>query len=391
MTNPTVTVLMAVFNAESYLREAIASVLSQTLPDFELVIVDDCSTDGSWPIVVDAASADNRILPVRRVAQGGASAALNLGLAQARGAYVTRQDGDDVSVPTRLAEQVAFLETHQEVGAAGTQAFFIDPAGAVLGVTSFPEVDSEIQPALLDRMCFIGPTVMARRDAFERAGFSFDEALAGSEDYDLCLRLAEVAALANLSGKLYRYRQHASSVSHHQRHRQLFRKALGLEKAMQRRFGESPPAEMRALVARDYLRAGVVAHAAGAATAREAYVASAVSTDPSVFGNIAAIEKMVRRYAPGAPIGSTLDFTRSVFDVVLPRNKRLNSLRRRLVRELHVRQLWSDVQQDPAKVKQHVWRALRSNPACVANRGVLRLLMRHGFGSARQTSSPQTR
>ncbi len=179
---PRVSVLMTVFNTEAYLRASIDSVLSQTLEDFELIIVDDCSSDGSWPMVTAAAARDRRIVAIRRDRQGGASAALNSGLLHASGTYLTRQDSDDLSTPTRLAEQVAFLERHPEVGAAGTAVLLVDAAGNQLGTSAFPETDREIQPALLDYMCFCGPTVMMRSSAFEAAGLCLVVCLSGSED-----------------------------------------------------------------------------------------------------------------------------------------------------------------------------------------------------------------
>jgi glycosyltransferase involved in cell wall biosynthesis len=372
---PRVSVLMTVFNTEAYLRASIDSVLSQTLEDFELIIVDDCSSDGSWPMVTAAAARDRRIVAIRRDRQGGASAALNSGLLHASGTYLTRQDSDDLSTPTRLAEQVAFLERHPEVGAAGTAVLLVDAAGNQLGTSAFPETDREIQPALLDYMCFCGPTVMMRRTAFEAAGLSFDESLSGSEDYDLCLRLGEVGSLANVPLPLYVYRQHASSVSHAKRSQQLVRKAQALEKALHRRFGSAPPSAGIGYVARDYLRAAVIGHAMRESRGTRDLVERAVSLEPGLLLNAPLVEKIVRKYTPSGPVGAALTFTESLFKDVFPPTRSLNRLKRRLIAELHMREVFAASQGgDASAIRAHLWPAIRSNPSWLTNRGVFALL-----------------
>jgi glycosyltransferase involved in cell wall biosynthesis len=375
MSAPRVSVLMTVFNTGGFVKDAVDSVLSQTLTDFELIVVDDCSSDDSWSIVEQSAAADSRIVAIRRGERGGASAGLNEGLRRATGQYIVRQDGDDLSTPTRLAEQVAFLEANPHIGAVGTQAVLIDPAGARIGLTTLPETDAEIQPALVDQMCFIGPAMMVRRSAFERAGFSFDESLSGSEDYDLCLRLAEVAGLANMPEALYLYRQHPSSVSHSQRPMQLFRKAVALENAVHRRFGAAPPAEALRNVARDYVRAAVVGHAMNEAGGHQDCLARALALCPGFFRNIDIVEQVVRKYTPRTSVDAALQFTSSLFRDVLPRTRRLGWLKRRLVAELHVREVFGS--RDSRTIVQHLLAAVRANPVWLMNPGVLSLFVRH--------------
>lgn len=370
MSTPAVSVLMTVFNTKAYLREAIDSILSQTVQDFELIVIDDGSTDGGWELIQELAARDARVVPLRRDVRGGASAGLNLGLARARGQLLTRQDSDDVSLPSRLAAQMAFLEGNPDVGVVGTGAVMIDPEGRPLRDFTVPETNAEIQATLLDRMC-LGPHVMIRRSAFEAAGLRFDESLSGSEDYDLCLRLAEVTSIVNLREQLYLYRQHPSSVSHLQRHRQLRRKAIALENALVRRHGAAAAPDQFSLVARDYLRAGVLAHGAGESTDAAECVARAVAHDPELRRSAAALENIVRVYGTRLAPEAALTFTATLFDAVLPQHPHLARLRRALLAEIHMRGAFDARREGRGgDVARHLWPALRLDPSWLGNRAV---------------------
>lgn len=383
MSRPVVTVLMAVYNNGAYVQEAIDGVLAQTLSNLELIVVDDASSDDSWAIVEAAAARDSRIVARRRSSNGGASRALNDGLACATGEFITRQDGDDVSLPERLAEQVAFLERETGAAAVGTQAVLIDETGTRLSETRFPASNDTIQATLIETMCFVGPSVMARRSAFERVGLWFDDALSGTEDYDLCLRLAEQGSLGNLATPLYLYRQHGASVSHRQRHQQLSRKAQAVERAVRRRHGADAPAEAWADVARDYLRAAVVAHATRDVVACRVWVEKARSFNAGIFGDDALVERVIRRYLPTVPAASRARFAETLFDETLPATPQLEALRRRLVPELHMSALMTSGG-GPGGVSSHLWPAIRSNPAWLLKREVIALLVRSATGRPRR-------
>lgn len=383
MSRPVVTVLMAVYNNGAYVQEAIDSVLAQTLPELELVVVDDASSDDSWAIVEAAAARDSRIVARRRSANGGASRALNDGLACAAGEYITRQDGDDVSLPHRLAEQVAFLEIEPGAAAVGTQAVLVDETGTRLSQTRFPIANDAIQGTLIETMCFVGPTVMARRSAFERVGLWFDDALSGTEDYDLCLRLAEAGTLANLAAPLYLYRQHGASVSHRQRHQQLSRKAQAIERAVHRRYGADAPAAAWIDVARDYLRAAVVAHTTQEHEASLAWIDKARSFYPGIFADQELVERVIRRYLPSLPPEARAGFAETLLDGTLPPTPQLTDLRRRLVPELQLSALMNSGG-EPGGVSSHLWPAIRSNPTWLLKREVLTLLLRSATGHHRR-------
>lgn len=375
MTGPTVSVLMTVFNTEKYLCQAIDSVLSQTCRDLELIVIDDCSTDDGWSLIVDAASRDSRVRAIRRDHNCGAGGSLNNGLAVATGAFITRQDSDDISAPTRVAEQLAYLDSHPNVGAVGTQAQVIDSTGQRLEVTAFPTSTEEIGKTLLDYMCLVGPTVMVRRSVFERIGFAFDDESSGSEDYDLCLRVADVADIANLTTPLYLYRQHQSSVSQSQRSIQMRRKARALEKTAYRRFGPAPPPAAFVHAARDYVKAAVIGHATGEPVGKQDCIARALALNPEMFASTDLLESVVRRHTPPVAVDAAVEFTQSLFNEVLPPTLAVKRLKRRLVADLHLAEVFREpVTGMPTPADNHLWSAIRSNPAWLANRGVLSLV-----------------
>ncbi|HEY2584989.1 MAG TPA: glycosyltransferase [Tepidisphaeraceae bacterium] len=206
--NPLVSVLMPAYNARRYVAEAIESVLAQTYRDFEFLIIDDGSTDDTAEIVNRYAAADDRIRVLKR-SNGGVGAALNAGLAEARGELVARMDSDDVCLPERFARQVEFLRETPDCVLVGCRVLLIDPDGEPLfEMTDIPTAHAEIDEKLLQvRWSIVHPTVMMRRDVVRRLG-GYDNELVPVEDHDLFLRLAEVGRLANLPQVLLRYRKH---------------------------------------------------------------------------------------------------------------------------------------------------------------------------------------
>jgi glycosyltransferase involved in cell wall biosynthesis len=198
MTAPTVSVLMAVHDGAPWVADAVRSVLGQTLADLELIVVDDASTDATPDLL--AGITDGRVHVAKR-AREGLTRALNHALGRARAPLVARLDADDVSLPERLARQVAFLERHPDVGVIGTAAREVDARGHELGVVRPPEDDAAIRRALIRRNPMLHSTVMVRRALLARVG-GYDETFAVAQDYDLWLRLTAVTRLANLAEPL---------------------------------------------------------------------------------------------------------------------------------------------------------------------------------------------
>lgn len=208
---PVVSVLMPVYQAAPYVVAAVESILAQSLRELELVIVDDGSTDGTGELCAAIAARDPRVVLVR-ASHEGIVAALNRGLALARGRYLARMDGDDVALPERLAAQLRHLDAHPDVVALGTAVEVIDPEGRPLGPIVHPTTHEEIERELLRGHGSINhPSVVMRTDAVRAVG-GYRSAFEYVEDQDLFLRLGERGRLANLAAPLLHHREHLGSV-----------------------------------------------------------------------------------------------------------------------------------------------------------------------------------
>ncbi|UPS91675.1 glycosyltransferase family 2 protein [Bizionia sp. M204] len=206
-TNPKVTVLMPIYNCDQYVGEAIDSILGQTFTDFEFLIIDDASTDKTVSIV--KGYSDSRIKFIRKPKNTGYTNSLNYGLAMAKGAYIARMDGDDISLPERFAKQVTFMDAYPEVVACGT-TYSIIGSGIIKKV---PINHGDIKVQLLQKTCFGHPTVMLRKAVFEKFKVAYNSDREPAEDYDLWVRLLKYGKLANLPGVLLSYRVHDGQVS----------------------------------------------------------------------------------------------------------------------------------------------------------------------------------
>jgi glycosyltransferase involved in cell wall biosynthesis len=201
-----------VFNAAPFLGEAVESVLNQTLEDLEFLIYDDGSTDGSREMLADFARRDSRIRYFPRE-HAGYVTWLNAGIEAARAPLIARMDADDISLPTRLAEQHAFLLQNPACVAVGTDCLSIDVDGEPL-CSSRKETDpARLLELLLDGTfgVILHPTAMFRRVAALEAG-GYRKQFETTEDLDLWCRLSHLGQLANLPRVLLHYRHHAGSV-----------------------------------------------------------------------------------------------------------------------------------------------------------------------------------
>jgi glycosyltransferase involved in cell wall biosynthesis len=194
VTTPAVSVLMGVWNGAPRVREAIESVLGQTLGDLELVVVDDGSTDATASILD---SFDDARVRVTRQPRGGLTSALRSALGLARAPLVARLDADDVALPERLERQRDFLERHPEVGLLGTAAREVDATGREVGVARPPTEDAALRGALIRHNPFVHSSMMMRRSALEQAG-GYDPSFPVAQDYDLWMRMSRVTRMANL-------------------------------------------------------------------------------------------------------------------------------------------------------------------------------------------------
>jgi hypothetical protein len=207
-----VSVLMSVYNGEQFLAEAMESVLTQTLGDFELIVIDDGSTDGSSEILERYRADDSRVVIHTQPNQGRA-AALNTGIALSRAPLIARLDADDIAMPDRLGLQHRFLAEHTDLAVVGGAVVFIDDAGRAFADVTYPPTDAAIRASLAERMTpFVHSAVMVRKEALERVG-GYRSVFINADDIDLWLRTAEHYRLANLTETVVRYRVHRSQAT----------------------------------------------------------------------------------------------------------------------------------------------------------------------------------
>ena len=209
---PTLSVVMSVYNAESYLHKAVDSVLDQTFKDFEFIIIDDCSTDNSLQILEAYVQKDNRITLIKKDQNKGAVGFienLNLGLQKSKGKYIARMDADDISVPERFEKQLIFLDSDPELFMVGSSLEMIDENDNFIKIlTALPD-DVAIKKAMYKNIALYHPSLMFRND-----NIHYREKMRSCEDYDLFFRLMLAGKkMANIPEPLLRYRVLPASMS----------------------------------------------------------------------------------------------------------------------------------------------------------------------------------
>ncbi|HDP69639.1 MAG TPA: glycosyltransferase [Actinobacteria bacterium] len=192
---PKVSVIMSVYNGEKYLKESAESILHQTFPDFEFIIVNDGSTDKTPEIL--RSFNDERIKVINQENMG-LTRSLNKAINLVRGEYVARMDADDVSFPERLEYQVKFLDENPDVGMVGTACKEIDSKGRLIGDCVFPTIDNELRKVLIKYNPFVHASVMIRRTVIDKAGI-YDESFSSAQDYEFWFRIAKFYKIANLA------------------------------------------------------------------------------------------------------------------------------------------------------------------------------------------------
>ncbi|WP_299888584.1 glycosyltransferase family 2 protein [uncultured Lacinutrix sp.] len=204
---PLITVLIPTYNCELYVKEAVQSILDQTYSNFECIIIDDCSTDKTIEIL--KSFNDNRIKLIEKPKNSGYTNSLNYGLTIAKGKYIARMDGDDISLPTRFEKQVAIFETNPKLVVCGSIFQIIDSDQVIYN----PESHQEITLAMLKDSAIGHPTAMLRASTLKEHNINYDVSKEPAEDYDLWVRLLEFGEFYNIQELLFLYRVHEGQVS----------------------------------------------------------------------------------------------------------------------------------------------------------------------------------
>ena len=237
---PKVSVVMSVYNGERFLRQAVDSILAQTFTDFEFVVVDDGSTDGTAEILKGYTDPRLRVISQENI---GLIGSLNRAVDIASGEYIARMDADDISSPRRLELQLEWLESHPHTAVLGTQVLEIGDDGHTIRRHYYPTEGAAIAKALLQGATAIchGSAVF-RRACFQRVG-GYRQRFEHAEDYDLWLRTIESWNMENLPHVLYQKRLTIESVSFAHFLQQQRSAAFALECARHRRDGLPEPSK----------------------------------------------------------------------------------------------------------------------------------------------------
>lgn len=210
MNKPALSVILPVFNGHEYLSCSIESILSQTFSNFELIIVNDGSTDDTEQII--KSFSDPRVVMINNKLNLGVACSLQLGVKKAQSEVIVRADGDDICDKERFQKQLDYLEAHPEVVLLGTSARVIDQNGCKVGEINSPETDHSIRRQIFRKNPFIHSSVMFRNSAYYKAG-GYRKFFNGAEDYELWFRMLKYGKAANLGISLIARRVHGTSVT----------------------------------------------------------------------------------------------------------------------------------------------------------------------------------
>ena len=209
---PLVSVILAIHNGADYCREAVDSVLAQEYSNFELVILDDASTDNTADIIREYAENDSRIVFETLPRQESLSDVLNIGIGKSSGKYVSRIDHDDRMTPKRLKLQVQLMEKHPDVVVCGGFLRYIYEDGSEGRIRKYPLDDKDLKKRMFVFSPFAHPSVMIRRSALEQVR-GYPKGIRTVEDIMLWFKLSRVGKFANIPEILLEYRIRAGSES----------------------------------------------------------------------------------------------------------------------------------------------------------------------------------
>lgn len=211
---PLVSIIMPVYNPGSYLSQAIDSILNQSFTNFELIIVDDASTDNSWKTIRSYAKKDKRIIAKRNRINLGVSLTSNIATSLARGKFLARTDSDDISAPNRLQKQLRFLQRHPQVIAVGSQVDIINDDNQLTATKSFPVSPKDIYNMIFWATPLQQGAMMVNLSKLPKNFAWYSASKTSAEEVNLFFEFLRYGHLANLPDTLYFYRQLPNSLSH---------------------------------------------------------------------------------------------------------------------------------------------------------------------------------
>lgn len=203
-----ISVIMPVYNAEKYLKEAIDSILEQTYSDFEFIIINDCSSDDSEEIIMSYD--DERIVYLKNEENLGVARTLNKGLDAAKGEYIARMDSDDISLPDRFSVQIDFMESNRNIAVCGTS---VQLFGSTNMLVRNSDNSKKSKIDLLFSSCLAHPSVMIRKSALNELNLRYDINFEKIEDYDLWVNLSRRYDICSIDKVLLKYRTHDKQVT----------------------------------------------------------------------------------------------------------------------------------------------------------------------------------
>ena len=203
-----VTVIMSVYNDSSYIDEAIQSILQQTYTNFEFIIFDDASTDDTAEKIIQYT--DKRIIFIQNKLNLGLTKNLNYGLRIARGKYVLRMDGDDISLPERFEKQITYMEEHPRIALAGS---WMKCFGVSDKIVTMSTDQNAVKIDLVFDNAVFHPTFIIRKEFIDNNGIQYDESIPYAQDYMLAYQISKKGGVANLPVVLLNYRTHKEQIS----------------------------------------------------------------------------------------------------------------------------------------------------------------------------------
>ncbi len=211
--NSLVSVIMPVKDAGKFVVEAVESIQNQTYKNWEMIVVDDGSTDETGKILKKFARKDKRIMVITNKISRGIGASLNMALTKARGIYIARMDGDDIALPNRLATQVSYLQRYRNIVAVGGQVEMIDSESEIFAYKHFPTDPHRLREMIMWMVPLQHPVMMARASVYKKC--RYDENFKTAEDVEMFLQLMRYGELGNVSQVVYQYRKADTSNGYH--------------------------------------------------------------------------------------------------------------------------------------------------------------------------------